>query len=111
MKERKHISSFHFGFSHFGRTGIMPTHSPSKEVWEHAVLDFAWRCGQKAKYWSKAHGLIPWVRLEKLLSAFTQGWRGESFDVPDFLLQKTDLLDIAESGYLEAANARGSSRR
>ena len=88
----------------------MPTLLPSKEVLEHAVLDFAWRCGQKAKYWSKTHGLIPWIRLEKLLAAFTQGWRGENLDVPDFILQKADLHDIAVSGSLEGVLERSSKR-
>ena len=50
---------------------------PNKETLEKAVLDFAWRCGRKAYDWSKTHGLIPVVRLEKVLAAFAQGWRGQ----------------------------------
>ena len=88
----------------------MPIHVPSKETLEHAVLDFAWRCGQKAKQWSKTPGLIPWIRLEKMLSALTQGWRGEELDVPDFLLQKANLLDLAECGSLEEVLGRGEKR-
>ena len=88
----------------------MPTPVPSKEVLENAVLDFAWRCGQKAKTWCKSHGLIPWVRLEKVLAAFSQGWQGESLDVPDFLLEKRDLQDLARCGSLAEVLDRGCKR-
>ena len=73
---------------------------PNKETLEKAVLDFAWRCGRKAYDWANSKGLIPVVRLEKVLAAFAQGWRGQKLDVKDvfFSCNKRDLLDLAESG-------------
>ena len=88
----------------------MPTSVPSKEALESAVLDFAWRCGRKAYDWSKAHGLIPVIRLEKVLSAFTQGWRGKKLDATDFFLERADLVDLLESGSLEEVLDRSSKR-
>ena len=76
----------------------MPAFVPNKETLEHGVLDFAWRCGQKAKGRCKDHRLIPWIRVDKLLAAFTQGWFGERLEVPDFLLEQGEVQDLPKCG-------------
>ena len=83
---------------------------PNKETLEKAVLDFAWRCGRKAYDWANSKGLIPVVRLEKVLAAFAQDWRGKRLEVTDVFLEKRDLLDLAESGSLEDVLERSSKR-
>ena len=88
----------------------MPASVPSPEALENAVLDFAWRCGRRAKEWCKSHGIFPWLRLEKLLFAFTQGWFGEKLQVPEVLVEQLDLLDLVESGSLAEVLERTCKR-